>query len=132
MKEAVQIQPFNLIVRDATIQRFEYSFELSWKALQAAAKLFGVICNSPREAIQFGFKVNLILDSDAWFEAMKARNETSHVHNEDVARRVYDAASKFPEFRNREIRKNVKPLSRNLLRNPRIQKKSRHSWLIVK
>jgi nucleotidyltransferase substrate binding protein (TIGR01987 family) len=40
-------QPFSIIVRDATIQRFEYCFELSWKVLKKALKIEGV------EVIQF-------------------------------------------------------------------------------
>ena len=89
-------EPFTEIVRDAVIQRFECSFELSWKTLQVAGAYVGSPCNSPREAIKCGFKMGWIKNPDHWFEAMEARNRTSHVYNPVVAQEVYEVAKKFP------------------------------------
>lgn len=91
-------EPFTDIVRDAVIQRFEYVFELSWKAVQAAAQYMGVPSNSPRESIKAAFKLGWIQDQDAdpWFEALEARNKTSHTYNAKLAEEVYQVASKFP------------------------------------
>jgi len=42
-------EPFSIIVRDAAIQRFEYSFEAIWKLLKEYLnKKEGIICNSPK------------------------------------------------------------------------------------
>ncbi len=43
-------QPETEFVRDAAIQRFEFGFELAWKSVQAAARLEGQDCASPRTA----------------------------------------------------------------------------------
>ena len=88
--------PLNDIVRDAVIQRFEYTFELSWKTLKVAGEYMGTECNSPREAIKAGFKLGWIQSPDLWFEAMEARNKTSHTYDEDIAKEVYEVAKKFP------------------------------------
>ena len=88
--------PLNDIVRDAVIQRFEYTFELTWKTLKVAGEYMGTECNSPREAIKTGFKLGWIQSPDLWFEAMEARNKTSRTYDEDTAKDVYAVAKKFP------------------------------------
>ena len=46
-------QPFSLIVRDATIQRFEYTFEALWKFLKEYLKeKEGIISNSPKSCFK--------------------------------------------------------------------------------
>lgn len=94
--EAALHEPMNDFIRDAAIQRFEYVFELTWKTLQVAAGHTGLRCASPREAIKAAFKMGWITNPDDWFEAMEARNRTSHTYNELVAQEVYEVARKFP------------------------------------
>ena len=96
--EVVLKEPFTEIVRDASIQRFEYCFELAWKTLQVSGDYMGHVCNSPREAIRYGFKMGWIKSPDDWFEAMEARNRTSHVYNPVIAQEVYEIAKKFPSL----------------------------------
>lgn len=91
-------QPLSDIVRDAVIQRFEYVFELSWKTIQAAARYMGTSVNSPREAVKTAFKMGWLRDTDAWFEAMEARNKTSHTYNAKLAAEVYAVAKHFPSL----------------------------------
>jgi nucleotidyltransferase substrate binding protein (TIGR01987 family) len=92
--------PFNDIVRDATIQRFEYVFELSWKTIQMAADYMGSSLSSPREAIKTAFKLGWIKNPDGWFEALEARNKTSHTYNVVLAKEVWTVASRFPKLLN--------------------------------
>ena len=92
----VLAMPLNEVVRDASIKRFEYCFEVSWKTIQTAAGDMGEVCNSPREAIRFAYKEQWIKNPDLWFDAMKARNLTSHTYNKKVAVKVYKVAKKFP------------------------------------
>lgn len=87
---------FTDIVRDAVIQRFEYVFELSWKAIQTAAQYMGTPTNSPRESVKTAFKLGWIQNADLWLEAMEARNKTSHTYNTKLADEVYEVAKRFP------------------------------------
>ncbi|MFH1963456.1 MAG: nucleotidyltransferase substrate binding protein [bacterium] len=49
-------ESFTIIVRDATIQRFEYTFEALWKFLKAWLKeREGIICNSPKACFREAF-----------------------------------------------------------------------------
>ena len=85
-------QPKNEFLRDAVIQRFEYTNELAWLVSQ---KLMGSSSTAPKVVIREMASQGLITDALAWFEYIDRRNETSHIYNEEVAERVYLAAVKF-------------------------------------
>ena len=76
-------------MRDACIQRFEFTFELLWKTIQAIARREGLVTNSPRAAFRAGFQLGLMDDTEVWFEMMEDRNLTSHTYNEVTAKRIY-------------------------------------------
>lgn len=82
-------QPANEFVRDAAIQRFEFSFELAWKAIQAAARLEGQDCASPRTAFSTAWRNGWIADEAAWLDMLEARNKTTHTYREAIAREVF-------------------------------------------
>ncbi len=83
-------------MRDAIIQRFEYTFELAWKAGRTAAKYMGSEYNSPRDVIRYAFKMGWINSAEDWFQAMDARNNTSHAYDKAIAVGVYVVAKSFP------------------------------------
>ena len=88
--------PKDDITRDASIQRFEYTFELAWKTLKRHLSIeAGIeeysIKNLFREAARF----NLINNVEIWFTYLEARNLTSHTYNENTAEETYQAAKKF-------------------------------------
>lgn len=90
LEEAVRL-PVDPIVRDATIQRFEYSFDLLWKCLKAALwDAHGFDCNSPKSCFRKAFTVGL--GSDVETEILLAmsddRNATTHIYSEGEAVRV--------------------------------------------
>ena len=74
---------------DATIQRFEFSFELAWKLIKAVLEYEGIEANSPRSSIREGWKQGLISDAEAWLDMMEKRNLSSHTYDENAAREIY-------------------------------------------
>ncbi|MBN8509863.1 MAG: nucleotidyltransferase substrate binding protein [Burkholderiales bacterium] len=79
------------IVRDALIKRFEFTFEMAWKALyrfllgqgeRVAAKAWDVL--------PLAFQSLLIDDADVWDRMRELRNRTSHEY--DRAKAVEAAA----------------------------------------
>lgn len=85
-------------LRDAVIQRFEYTMDLSWKFLQRVLRHAGVQesdIRTKRDLFREGAKMGLLADPVKWFGYHEARNETSHTYDEEVARRVYDQAMSF-------------------------------------
>lgn len=95
-----QKDPKDEEVRDAVIQRFEYTFELSWKMLRRKLKSdypssLEIEALDYKDLIREGAKNGYIEDPQSWFEYRNARNKTSHNYQESVAKEVYSAALKF-------------------------------------
>lgn len=91
LQEAVA-QPETPILRDAVIQRFEFSFELVWKSLQLYLEHRGLECGSPRATLKKSFAEGLIQtpeEGDVWLQMLDDRNLTSHAYDETLAQRIY-------------------------------------------
>jgi nucleotidyltransferase substrate binding protein (TIGR01987 family) len=87
-------------LRDACIQRFEYTFELSWKMLKRRLELDlpdarSVDAMSFRDLIRSGGERGLVHDVDAWMVFRDKRNITSHTYN---AGKAADVAATIPSF----------------------------------
>jgi nucleotidyltransferase substrate binding protein (TIGR01987 family) len=82
-------KPEDAIVRDACVQRFEFTFEMAWRAVQAFATVEGLDCVSPRECFRTAFRLGLIENDPVWMAMVEDRNRTSHIYDEDVAREIY-------------------------------------------
>ncbi|MEX0609906.1 MAG: nucleotidyltransferase substrate binding protein [Balneolaceae bacterium] len=101
LEKALAIKPHDEIVRDATIQRFEYSFELSWKFMKRYLNEFaGIEEHQIKEIFRNSAKIGLINNPDNWFGYHKARNLTSHTYNEKIAEETYQFAIDFSEDAN--------------------------------
>ncbi|ALX49323.1 nucleotidyltransferase substrate binding protein [Lentibacillus amyloliquefaciens] len=89
--EATTLQIMDDIVYDGVIQRFEFTFELSWKLMKDFLEYTGLTeLRSPRGAIREAFAYGLIDDGDQWIDMMIDRNKTSHLYDEEEARAVYE------------------------------------------
>lgn len=88
LEEALQAEATDLH-RDAAIQRFEFCFELSWKAIQEALIARGIRHNSPRDCIQEAWAQGWIENEAEWILMMKDRNLTVHTYKERFAREVF-------------------------------------------
>jgi len=75
---------------DATIQRFEFCFELAWKLMKACLDYEGIEVNSPRSSIREGWKQGMITDAEAWLDMQEKRNLSAHTYNESTALEVYN------------------------------------------
>ncbi|ETZ07142.1 hypothetical protein P618_200685 [Holospora obtusa F1] len=83
------------IQRDAAIQRFEFTFELAWKALKNLYYEKGVDLNSPKDVFRHAFASGDIQDEKIWLEMLKDRNLTSHTYNEPLACEVFSHLPKY-------------------------------------
>jgi nucleotidyltransferase substrate binding protein (TIGR01987 family) len=81
----------DVIVRDAWIQRFEFTFEMAWKALQRYTLAEGLECVSPRDCFRVGFRLGLIDKDIQWMAMVEDRNRTSHTYDESSAKAIYRA-----------------------------------------
>jgi nucleotidyltransferase substrate binding protein (TIGR01987 family) len=91
LKEGTEIQLENDIVYDGVIQRFEFTFELSWKLMKMFLEYTGITeLKSPRATIREAFSYGLIEDGEQWIDMMVDRNKTSHIYDEEEAKLIYN------------------------------------------
>lgn len=99
---------------DATIQRFEFVYELSWKLMKGYLEYNGTEVTSPRETFREGFKNGIIDDASDWIKMMENRNRTSHTYDEGTAWEIYGKIKneyikmfkKFAEVMDKKIKLN--------------------------
>ena len=69
---------------EGLVQRFEYTFELSWKVLQDLLLYKGhEFMMGPNGTMKMAFEDGLISDHDGWRKMAKSRNTLSHVYDEE-------------------------------------------------
>jgi len=94
--EEVLQKPVSSIVMDATIQRFEFTYELLWKTLKIFLEdIHGVRAGSPRLVFKEAYALSIIDKEDIFLEMIKSRNLLSHTYNEEQAMDIY---KKCPSF----------------------------------
>jgi nucleotidyltransferase substrate binding protein (TIGR01987 family) len=82
-------QPKSEYIRDAVIQRFEFTYELAWKTIKAYLSTLDLTVLSPKEALKVAYQQGLITDAAAWSELHVKRNLTSHTYDEVLADEIY-------------------------------------------
>ena len=99
LAETLALKPTQ-VNKDATIQRFEFTFELAWKAIQSVAYEQGIEVVSPRDSLRTAAQLGLIEEVEMWFDFLDARNRSSHIYDEKMANEVYEQIKKFfPEVK---------------------------------
>ena len=98
-------------MRDAVIQRFEYTYELSWKLLK---RYLEALSNqreyNVRDIFREAGKQGLIDSMENWLIYHRAKNLTSHTYDEIIAEETYVAAKAFSE----DVLKLISVLERKL------------------
>jgi hypothetical protein len=98
LREALDL-PKSDIIRDSVIQRFEFTVELSWKALQRYLKASGISESlTPKNTFREAAKLGVVSDPEAWIRFIDARNLSSHTYKESLAEEVYARALTLPPF----------------------------------
>ncbi len=95
-----QKEPNDEELRDSVIQRFEYSYELSWKMLKRRLEIdlptpSNIDLMGFKELIREGAERGFIENPESWFEYRHQRNITAHTYNELKAQQVYQTALIF-------------------------------------
>jgi nucleotidyltransferase substrate binding protein (TIGR01987 family) len=89
-------------LRDAVIQRFEYTYELCWKMVKRRIETDAAV---PSDVDAMSFPVlmreaaerGLVLDVMRWLEYREQRNITSHTYNAAKAQSVFETTQPFLE-----------------------------------
>lgn len=77
------------VVRDGLIQRFEFTYELAWKATRDYLVVQGIVDkNWPKSVIKEAFTQGLIESELTWLEMIDDRNKTTHLYSQEEADRI--------------------------------------------
>ncbi|MFZ3580305.1 HI0074 family nucleotidyltransferase substrate-binding subunit [Virgibacillus sp. DJP39] len=77
LNESTKIQINDEIVYDGVIQRFEFTFELSWKLMKMFLEYVGFTeIKSPRTTIQEAYTYGLIENGEQWIGMMIDHSKT--------------------------------------------------------
>ncbi|MDA0724314.1 MAG: HI0074 family nucleotidyltransferase substrate-binding subunit [Verrucomicrobia bacterium] len=91
----------DVIVRDAMVQRFEYTTEAFWKYLKHYLQTeHNLLANSPREVMRMGLQAKLYDEetSKEFLQMLDDRNLTSHTYIEELATSI---ATRIPNYAHR-------------------------------
>lgn len=95
------------MVRDAAIQRFEYTFEAMWKATQLFLReVEGLEFNSPKAVIRGAFRVALLDEAQTRLALQMAddRNLTARTYNGALAQAIFSRLSSYAELMDHWLR----------------------------
>lgn len=89
------------MIKEALIQRFEYTHELAWNVMKDFALYQGNSnVGGSRDAIREAFQLNLISNANVWMDMISSRNVSTHTYNEATANSIYEKILNlyYPEF----------------------------------
>ena len=74
----------SMLESEGMVQRFEYTFELSWKTMKDFLESKGSTVPFPRDVIKEAFNTGMIQDGEQWLEMLDGRNLLSHTYNQQI------------------------------------------------
>lgn len=89
---------------DGTIQRFEFTVELSWKLLRLMLLAEGIETNTPRATLKEAFRATWLADGEGWIDMLDDRNKTSHLYDEKISAEIYRKIKQAHFSRLKELR----------------------------
>ena len=92
LKDVLEHPQLNEIdyLRDAAIQRFEFTIELFWKMLKKILLHEKIESTTPRDTLSKAYQYKLINDEEIWLNMLDDRNNTSHAYKEAEAKIIFD------------------------------------------
>ena len=70
------------MVLDILVKRFEFTFEMSWKAVRRYLDFIGIEALHPRAAFKEAFSQGLVSNEEIWLDMIEQRNVSSHTYDE--------------------------------------------------
>jgi len=87
--------PVSPVVQDGVIQRFEFTFELSWKTLKIFLREQGIEVYTPKETLKAAFRARWIGEEKDFLTMLEDRNATSHIYDDQEALLIYQRIQSF-------------------------------------
>jgi nucleotidyltransferase substrate binding protein (TIGR01987 family) len=94
-KEELFLKGFGDIYLDVLVKRFEFTFEMSWKAIKRYLDFVGTQCVNPRSCFTEAYAQGLIEEEDIWLDMIEQRNLSSHIYDEFEIAGIKEKADKY-------------------------------------
>lgn len=100
------------IVLDVAAKRFEFTYEMAWKALKRALDYLGIDARAPRPVFKEAFAQGLLADEQVWLDMIEMRNLSSHVYDEQEISKILSELERYLaafESLQAQLRKTLSP-----------------------
>ncbi|QQR63082.1 nucleotidyltransferase substrate binding protein [bacterium] len=85
----------NTFMRDAAIQRFEFTIELFWKILKKILFYEKIEATTPRDTLSKAYQYKFIDDEVVWLDMLDSGNNTSHAYKEEEAQIIFERIKSY-------------------------------------
>ena len=89
-KDEYYDQGFGDIYLDLIVKRFEFTYEMSWKAIKRYLDYIGLGCTGPRMCFKEAFTQRVIEHEEIWIDMIEQRNLSSHIYDEDEIKEILE------------------------------------------
>lgn len=83
------------IYPDLVMQRFEFTYEMAWKAIKRYLSFSGIECANPRGCFQEAYAQGLIADEGVWLDMIEKRNVSSHTYDESGIQVILEVVESY-------------------------------------
>ncbi|HBY05671.1 TPA: nucleotidyltransferase [Candidatus Dependentiae bacterium] len=103
MEAQGEISDYELI-RDSVIQRFEFTYEMTWRLLRLFLEKVKLVSldqlTSPRQIFRVAAQVNILSSADLKIvsDIIEDRNKTTHTYDEEVAEEIAHKLRLYADF----------------------------------
>ena len=83
------------IVLDVAAKRFEFTYEMAWKALKRVLDHMGIDARAPRPVFKEAYAQGLLADEKVWLDMIEMRNLSSHIYDEHEISRILTELERY-------------------------------------
>jgi nucleotidyltransferase substrate binding protein (TIGR01987 family) len=94
-RNTLKKEGFEDIILDLIVKRFEFTYEMSWKALKRYLDYNGIEAQYPRELFKEAYTLGLIENQYVWLDMIEMRNLSSHIYNEYEIEAILDKVDDY-------------------------------------
>jgi len=93
--EEFKSEGFGDIYLDLIVKRFEFTYEMSWKALKRYLEFLGFEVKNPRQTFKESYSQQIIDDENIWLDMIEQRNLSSHIYDELEISEILDKKENY-------------------------------------
>jgi nucleotidyltransferase substrate binding protein (TIGR01987 family) len=93
--EEFKSEGFGDVYLDLIVKRFEFTYEMSWKALKRYLEFLGFEVKNPRQTFKEGYAQQILDDESIWLDMIEQRNLSSHIYDELEISEILDKKENY-------------------------------------